>query len=111
PLASLGPGALSRPTAPWAEPWMEVSAELLGRLLQAQLPGFGYQVRAEAVVRLVGHKLETRLRLDVARRQQHALGPQPDGLIPSRTGKDDQVINHAPADAKPTRVRLDQKQA
>ena len=77
---------------------------------QTQLPRLGDEVLGKTVVRFLFDFEKTGFGVDVAGRQQIALGPQPDLAIASGAGEVQQVVDQAHADALTARVRLDQEQ-
>src|SRR5437660_682879 len=79
--------------------------------LQAELPGLRDQVVAEALVRLLLEQPKADAGVDVARRQQIALRPQPHLAVTGGTREADALVHQTAADAQPARLRLDQEQA
>src|SRR5207244_11500527 len=79
--------------------------------LQAELPGLRDQVVAEALVRLLLEQPKADAGVDVARRQQVALRPQPHLAVTGGTREADALIHQTAADAQPARLGLDQEQA
>ena len=78
---------------------------------ELELPGFADQGVAEADVRLARDEAIAGLRVDAARRQQHAVGPQDDAPVAGGAGEALALVDEARADAEAARRRLDQQQA
>src|SRR5579885_2790337 len=66
---------------------------------------------AEAMMRLLGHQLEAGLLVDMASRDENAVGPEHHLLISPAARETNALLNQPSAESQTARSRLDQQQA
>ena len=82
-----------------------------GTRLQVQVPGFGDEFLAEALVLLLGDELKIGLLVDVASRGEIALRPKRNFPVANLAGETDTFIHETLADSESAGGRLNQQEA
>src|SRR5258708_2990843 len=82
-----------------------------GMTSKLQIPGLADEIDAKAVMLLFLHPLESGARVDAARGDQDALGPQRDRAVAAVFCEADALLDQRTADTEPARFFFHQQQA